>query len=51
MMATGRMVRLMDLASSLAKMDTDMKETGKRTNNTMKALKPNTMVQVTREDS
>ena len=48
MMAIGRIISFMDLASSLLKMDTDMKETGKNTSSTVKALKPGLMVQVTR---
>ena len=48
MMATGRMVSFMDLASSLVKMDTDMKETGKSTKGTVRALLPGLMVIVTR---
>ena len=48
MMAIGRMISLMDLASSPHKTDTDMKETGKSTSNTVRALLPGLMVQVTR---
>ena len=48
MMAIGRMIILMDLASSLPKMDTDMKETGKRANGTVRALLSILMVKVTR---
>jgi hypothetical protein len=47
-MAIGRMISLMDLASSPHKTDTDMKETGKSTSCTVKALLPGLMVQVTR---
>jgi hypothetical protein len=48
MMEIGRMLSIMDLASTLLKMDTDMKESGKRTKCTVKALKPGLMVTVTR---
>jgi hypothetical protein len=47
-MAIGRMISLMDLASSLVKMDTDMKETGKNTSTTLRAFIPGLMVKVTR---
>ena len=48
MKVIGRIMRLMDLASSLPTTDTDMKETGKRTSITVKALKPILMGKVTR---
>jgi hypothetical protein len=44
MMAIGRMISLMDLASSPHKTDTDMKETGKSTKGTVRALLPVLMV-------
>ena len=51
MMAIGRMVSFMDLASSLLKMDTDMKETGKSTTSTVRAFLLGLMVIVTRVSS
>jgi hypothetical protein len=51
MKATGRIISLMDLASSLDKMERDMKETGKSTISTEKALLPGLMVVVTRVTS
>jgi hypothetical protein len=48
MMAIGRMISLMDLASSPHKTDTDMKETGKNTSSTVRAFIPGLMVKVTR---
>ena len=48
MMAIGRMMRLMDLASSPNKTDTDMKETGKKISSTVRALLSILMVIVTR---
>jgi hypothetical protein len=43
-MAIGRMVSLMDLASTPHKTDTNMKETGKNTKGTVRALLPGLMV-------
>jgi hypothetical protein len=48
MMAIGRMVSLMDLASIRPKTDTDMKETGKNTSSTVRAFPPGLMGEVTR---
>ena len=48
LMAIGRMICLMDLASSPHKTDSDMKETGKSTSSTVRALLSFLMVIVTR---
>jgi hypothetical protein len=48
MMAIGRMISFMDMASSHIKMDTDMKENGKKTSSTVRELLPGLMAVVTR---
>ena len=48
MMATGRMIRLMDSAFTATSMAQDIRETGKRTSSTVRALRPGPMVLVTK---
>ena len=48
MKATGRMIRLMDLAFIATPMAQDMRETGKRTSSTVRELRPTQMVLATK---
>jgi hypothetical protein len=48
MMATGRMIRHMDLAYTATSMAQDIRETGKKTSSTVRALRPGPMVLATK---
>ena len=48
MMATGRMIRLMDLAYTAISTVLDIRETGKRTSSTVRVLRPGPIMLVTK---